>query len=86
MRLTADIARIDAQFGNTALQRHNCQTVIKMNIRHQRHRALGYQLRHRQRRFLIIDRHPHNIAAVFRQKTNLPQRFCRVLRRRVVMD
>jgi hypothetical protein len=47
---------------------------------------LGYQLRHRQRRFLIIDRHPHNIAAVFRQKTNLPQRFCRVLRRRVVMD
>ncbi len=81
--LPADVAGVDAELVDAVFQRPDGQTVVKMDVCAQGHRALVHQRPHRLHAVLVIHRHPHQLGPGLRQTLNLGQGRLRVLRPRV---
>ena len=69
----ADVAGVDAHFVNAVFHGGDGQRVVKMNVRHQRHRALIHQPPHRPGARPIVHRNAHQIAPRRRQLPDLLQ-------------
>ena len=72
--LAADVPGIDPHLGNAVLHGPDSQPVIKVDVRHQRHRTPVHQVAHRLRAGRIIDAHPDQVASRLRQRPDLRQR------------
>ena len=74
---SADVAGIEPDFIHARLNRGERKSVIKMDIRYNRNRRVRADFFERFRRLCIRHGTAHNIAARFRERTNLRQRrFC----------
>ena len=71
--LPADISRVDPQLRDSVLRGADRQLIVKVDIRHQRHRAPVRQGFHRFRAGLVIHADPHQVAARVMQRADLRQ-------------
>ena len=79
----ADVPRIDAQAGGPGLGRLDPAFVVKVDVGHDRHRALAHDLLKRGRAVLIGDRDPHDVDARIRSRLDLCERRLHIRRQRV---
>ena len=82
-RLAADVAWIDAHFGDAVFHRLYGQPVVEMDVRHQGHGAAVHQRAHRAGALLVVHRNAHQIRPRAGQRANLRQRGLHVPRVRI---
>ena len=69
----ADIPRIDPQLRDSVLRGADCQLIVKVDIRNQRHRAPVRQGFYRFRAGFVIHADPHQVASRVMQRADLRQ-------------
>ena len=79
--VVTDIARIDANLINSGCHRFQCQTIIKVNIRYNRHRNCFFQNRNQAHGIHIWNRCADDLTTCRLQTLCLRRRSCKVLSR-----